>query len=197
MAEQVHDMAHRQWRCNNKYQVLCSASVCWQVILDATRSAQSLCQRFKLLTPYNWFWEEVYGCGEHAVGNECPDHYTRRCTVLQGGRSVRCDSSTYGSIKALLQHELQHHTLHIFSTKCCIIIRQEQLLTLRAAGQRVSHNVQWPFTVHNDDGQFIHMFQPSGLATTQISLHSNIYPWLMISLNCCVYSIDVTPPFNT
>ena len=105
--------------------------------------------------------------------------------------------STYGSINALLQRELWHHTLQIFSTKCCVIIRQEQLLMLRAAGQRVSNNVQWPFTVHYGDGQFIHTFQSSGLATTQIRLCPNIYPRLMISIYCYGYSINVIPPFNT
>ena len=73
---------------------------------------------------------------------------------------------TYGSVNALLQHELRCHTLQIFSTKSCVVNRQEQFLTLRAAGQRVSNNVQWPFVVHNGDGQFIHTFQPSGLAVT-------------------------------
>ena len=60
--------------------------------------------------------------------------------------------STYSSVNALLQHKLRHHTLQIFSTKCCVIIRQEQLLMLRAAGQHVSNNVQRPFAVHYGDG---------------------------------------------
>ena len=50
--------------------------------------------------------------------------------------------STYGSVNALLQREVQCHMLQIFSTKSCIIVRQKQLLMLRAAGQHVSNNVQ-------------------------------------------------------
>ena len=105
--------------------------------------------------------------------------------------------STYGSISALLQHELQHHMLQIFSTKCCIIIRQEQLLMLREAGQRVSNNVQWPFAVHYGYEQLVYTFQPSSLTAIQIWLCPNIYPWLMISIHCCGYSINVIPPLNT
>ena len=82
--------------------------------------------------------------------------------------------STYGSINALLQRELWHHTLQIFSTKCCVIIRQEQLLMLRVVGQRVSNNVQWPFAVHYGYGQFVHTFQPTGLTAIQIWLLPNI-----------------------
>ena len=104
--------------------------------------------------------------------------------------------STYGSINALLQRELWCHTFQIFSTKCCVIIRQEQLLVLRVAGQCVSNNVQWPFAVHYGYGQYVHTFQPSGLAMTQIWLCPNIYPRLMISIYCCGYDINVTPPFN-
>ena len=66
--------------------------------------------------------------------------------------------STYSSVNALLQCEIWHHTLQIFRTECCIIIRQEQLLMLRAMGQHVSNNVQWPFAVRNGDGQFLHTF---------------------------------------
>ena len=105
--------------------------------------------------------------------------------------------STYGSVNALLQHELRCHMLQIFGTKSCIIFRQEQLLMLRAAGQHVSNNVQWPFGVHYGYGQFIHSFQPSGLMVAQIWLCPNVYPWLMISIYCCGYSINVTPPFHT
>ena len=65
------------------------------------------------------------------------------------------------------------------------------------AGQCVSNNVQLSLPVHYGNGQFIHTFQPSGLATTQILLSPNIHPWLMISINCSRYSIAVIPPFNT
>ena len=69
VAEQARNVVCHQWRCNNKYRVLRSASACWQAILDATRSAQLLRQWFEWLIPYKWFWEEVYGCGEHAAGD--------------------------------------------------------------------------------------------------------------------------------
>ena len=105
--------------------------------------------------------------------------------------------STYSSINTLLQHELWHHTLQIFSTKCCVIIRQEQLLMLRVAGQRVSNNDQWPFAVHNGYGQLVHTFQPPSLSSTQVRLRPNIHPRFMISVNCCGHTINVTTPFNT
>ena len=73
---------------------------------------------------------------------------------------------TYGSVNALLQGELQCHALQKFSTKSCVIVRQEELLTLRVAGQRVSNNVQRPFLVHYGYGKFVHTFQPSGLMAT-------------------------------
>ena len=104
---------------------------------------------------------------------------------------------TYISINALIHRELQCHILQIFSTKSCVIVGQEQLLMLRAAGQRISNNVWWPFAVHYGYGQFVHMFQPSGLTATQMQLCPNIYPQLMISIYHCGYSINVIPPFYT
>ena len=82
-------------------------------------------------------------------------------------------------------------------TKKYILIRQNQLIMLKMAGQCVSNNVQWPFAVHYGYGQFVHTFQPSGSSTTQMWLCPNIYPRQMISIYCCGYSINVTPPLNT
>ena len=54
VAERAHDMVRHQWRLNNKSRVLCGASACRQVILDATHSAQSLRQQFESLTHYTY-----------------------------------------------------------------------------------------------------------------------------------------------
>ena len=65
------------------------------------------------------------------------------------------------------------------------------------AGQRVGNYIRWALAVHNHCGQLIHTFKPPSLSSTQIRLHPNIHPWLMVSINCCGHTINVTTPFNT
>ena len=65
------------------------------------------------------------------------------------------------------------------------------------AGQCVSNYIQRALAVHNRYGQLVHTFQPPSLSSTQIRLRPNIHPWLMVSINCCGHTINVTTPFNT
>ena len=90
--------------------------------------------QFESLIPYKWFWEEVYGCGEHAVGNERPGHYTQRCMALQGRRSVGCKGSTYNSILAAYEQSLGGQSM-------------QQLQKLMAAAEQCGSMLQqvtWP-----------------------------------------------------
>ena len=64
------------------------------------------------------------------------------------------------------------------------------------AGQHVGNYIKRALPVHNSYGQLIHMFQPPSLSFTQVRLHPIINPWLMISINCCGHTINVTMPFN-
>ena len=68
---------------------------------------------------------------------------------------------------------------------------------LRMAGQRVGNYIQQTLVVHNRYGQLVDTFQPPSLSSTQIWLHPNIHPRLMVSVNCCGHTINVTTPFNT
>ena len=68
---------------------------------------------------------------------------------------------------------------------------------LRMAVQRVGNYIKRALPVYNRYGQLVHTFQPPSLSSTQIRLRQNINPWLMVSINCCGYTINVTTPFNT
>ena len=65
------------------------------------------------------------------------------------------------------------------------------------AGQCVGNYIQRALAVHNCYGQLVHTFQPPSLSSTQIRLRPNIHPRLMVSINCCGHTINVTMPFNT
>ena len=68
---------------------------------------------------------------------------------------------------------------------------------MRTAGQCVGNYIKWALPVHNCYGQLVHTFQPPSLLSTQIRLRPNIHPRLMVSVNCCGHTINVTTPFNT
>ena len=80
------------------------------------------------------------------------------------------------------------------------MLHSHQIKTIKHVedpGQLVSNYIQRALAVHNHYGQLVHTFQPPSLSSTQIRLHPNIHPWLMVSINCYGHTINVTMPFNT
>ena len=59
----------------------------------------------------NGFGRRRTAVGSMTAGVRSPNRYMWRCTVLQGGRSVRCDGSTYGSTSAAYKQSLGERSM--------------------------------------------------------------------------------------